>query len=500
MNVALSTLRPPRPSRWLTALLLVAALSGAATELHAQGGRSGHQEPQEGASVNPDTSAEDPAESQGRPISLPAALQRAVENNPLTRAGRLDVRRRQLDVEQLENFWATSSFQFSSLSGIVPAARGDIFFSPDTSRDLNDLGPFYRFEFNALVPVYTFGRLRHAAAAARGAVNAEQGRADRTRDELTMQVVQAYWGLVAARKSLDLAQDMSSSYEELLEKIDEKMEAGDIDPNDAWEAKAARFDIDAARLSVVESHAVLQGALAEMLGEDPSSTIYEPVEEGPPEVGLAREDLTRLQALARRIHPGLRALGAAVGALEEGMAVARAGRWPIFLVGGTFGMAQSPNRDEQTNPFVYDEFNYRRIGAAFSIQWDLNFARHRIDYTKRMIERDATDARSQALAMQVSIEVRQALERVLKNVQLVESARETRRTTRRWLRTAFDDFDLGIGEAQPLIKAYRADYRLQGLIIETQYELNLSLAQLSFALGDFHTYVRWITDGRVALD
>lgn len=492
---------PPRRrcASLLAALALLAA--GSNTALAQVGEAPPHPAPAGPGSQQEQAAAEasPPAEEAVRAISLPAAVQRAVANNPLTRAVRLDVQRRQLDVEQVENFWSNSSFQLNSLSGVVPAARGDIFQSVDTANDINNFGPFYRLDVTAALPLYTFGRLRNAANAARAAVNAEQGQADRTRDELTREVVGAYWGLVAARQSLELAREMGDSYQELLDEVDEKLADNAIDPNDAYEVRAARFDIESVRLDVIENHRVLQGALAELLGEDPS-TPYQPTEEAPPAVELGREDLDRLQAIAMRLHPQLRALESAVGALEAGMDVAKANRWPVFLVGATFGIAQSPNRDDQDNPFVYDEFNYRRLGAALNIRWDLNFARHRIDLMKRKVERDATDARRQALQMRVSIEVQRALERVLKNIELVASAEQTRRTTRRWLRTSFDDFDLGIGEAQPLIRAYRADYRLQGLIIETQYELNVSLAELAFALGDFHTYVRWIADGRVALD
>ena len=43
--------------------------------------------------------------------------------------------------------------------GVVPAAKGTIFDSPDTARDLDDLGPFVRFRLDATLPLYTFGRL-----------------------------------------------------------------------------------------------------------------------------------------------------------------------------------------------------------------------------------------------------------------------------------------------------------------------------------------------------
>ena len=50
------------------------------------------------------------AEPPLRPLSLGAAVSIALDRNPLTRASRLDVQRRQLDVEQYENFWNLPSF------------------------------------------------------------------------------------------------------------------------------------------------------------------------------------------------------------------------------------------------------------------------------------------------------------------------------------------------------------------------------------------------------
>ena len=252
-------------------------------------------------------------------------------------------------------------------------------------------------------------------------------------------------------------------------------------------------------LNSVEAERVVRRSLGEFLSLQPGEQ-YELQESDTPEVGLTLADLGVLQAKASARHPQLRALGAAVDALEEAMQIERSNRWPVILVGGGFGWARSPNRDPQDNPFVFDEFNYTRVAAAFNVRWDLNFARHELNYTRRKLERDATDARRRALQMKINIDVHLALEQVLKQKELLASARESRRESRRWLRTAADDFDLGIGEAQPLIKAYQADYRLQAAVITSEYELNVALAQLALVTGDMHSYLTWVADGQIALD
>ena len=445
-------------------------------------------------------SGQEPQSATGTPprLGLAAVLARVVDSNPLMRAHRLDVARAEVDLDQWQSFWSLPQVQLDSSSGVVPGARGDIFNSPDTSSDLDDLGPFFKGQIGFAVPVYGFGRLRHGTAAARGVVDAKVSENQRARDELSKEVIRTYWGALSAGRALDIAEDMRSSYDELIERVEQELDKGDIDPNDAWEIRSGRYDVEAVYLEARQTKWILRDALATLMGLD--SSAYELADDGMPEVTLSRAALPALQAAAMERNPQLRALAAAAGALDEAMGLSQSKRWPLILIGGGFGFARSSARDDQTNPFAYDEFNFTRVGAAVNVRWDLNFTRHSLDVARRRIERDATLARRQALQMSVEIDVTRALEDALKNVELLESVRETRRETRRWLRSAGDDFDLGIGEAQPLIKAYRADYRLQQEVIKTEYELMVSLAELAFVIGDLSSYLQWIADGQVVLD
>ncbi len=447
------------------------------------------------------TSAQELQPAAGTPprLGLAAVLARAVDSNPLMRAHRLDVDRAEVDLKQWQSFWSLPEVQLDSYTGVVPGARGDIFNSPDTSSDLNDLGPFFKGQIGFAIPVYGFGRLRHGTAAARGVVDVKESEQQRARDELSREVIRTYWGALSAGRAFDIAEGMRDAFDELIEQADQKLDEGDIDPNDAWEIRSGRYDVDAVYLETRQKHRLLLEALAKLMGFD-SSSAYELRADRMPEVALTRADLRALQADAAERNPQLRALAAASGALDEAMDLSRSNRWPLILIGGGFGFARSAARDDQKNPFAYDEFNFTRAGAAVNMRWDLNFARHNLDIARRRIERDATDARRLALQMSVEIEVVGALEGVLKNVELLASARQTRRETRRWLRSAGDDFDLGIGEAQPLIKAYRADYRLQHEVVKREYELMVSLAELAFVIGDLSSYLQWIADGQVVLD
>ena len=203
--------------------------------------------------VVPDAAAQEGTSAPVKTFGLAAVITKVVDSNPLVRAQRYDVQRAQIDVDELEGFWALPQVSFSSLSGVVPAARGNVVQSPDSSNDIDNLGPFYNFSVNAVLPLYTFGRLRHGAAAARNVVSARYAEGDKVRDDLTIEVVQAYWGVLTYDDLVEVTTEMRDSYGDLIAQAEEKEEADDIDPNDVFEIKSAQYDIDMAYLTSVET-------------------------------------------------------------------------------------------------------------------------------------------------------------------------------------------------------------------------------------------------------
>ena len=128
---------------------------------------------------------------------------------------------------------------------------------------------------------------------------------------------------------------MRSRYDDLIEQANEKEETGDIDANDAYEIRSALFDIDTAYLRAVETHRLVKRSLGSFLELQPGQE-YALDEAGTPEIELTIADLPRLQALAARMHPDMRALGSAVAALDESIEIEKSNRWPLILVGGGF--------------------------------------------------------------------------------------------------------------------------------------------------------------------
>ncbi len=421
------------------------------------------------------------------------ALALAMANSPLARAHELDVERTRLDVQRFDGFWSLPQFTLNAQGGAVPEARGNPVFSPDSANAFSSFGPFVKLDIGFKIPLYGFGRISNAAAAARGALSAEEARLDQARNEIRLEVIKGYWGLAAAEAALEVAEDLRQSYEEILEQIEEKLADDAIDPNDAYEVQSSRYEIEKVYQEAFDGGRLVRRTIATFLGLA-DNALFTVVDEAP-ESALSADDVAGLVARAARVSPQLRALHAAVDALGSAMDQARSERWPLIVVGGGFRLAYAPNRDDQTNPFAFDSFNYRQGGAALGARWDLNFAKHDIEYTRRKIQRDATEARAQALQMKVELDVRAAYAKLARSRMLLDTVIETRLVSRRWLRAAADEFDLGIGEAEPLVKAYRQDYRLRAQVVAQEYEFRIALVELAFVLGDFDLYLTWVENG-----
>ena len=59
--------------------------------------------------------AQEQAEPPVKTFGLAGVITKVVDSNPLVHAHRLDVQRAQIDVDQLEGFWALPQVSFSSL-------------------------------------------------------------------------------------------------------------------------------------------------------------------------------------------------------------------------------------------------------------------------------------------------------------------------------------------------------------------------------------------------
>ncbi len=443
------------------------------------------------------------AQDRGEAVSftLESAVAAALAHNPAASAARSEAQAARFDINKAYARGYLPRFEVGLQSGLVPEARGDIFDSPDQQTDLDGLGPFYKFNLNVIQPLLTFGQAGSAVSAARHNLGVEESKRDLFLEDFSLEVIKAYWGVSSALKAENLARQAGESYDELLTEIQKRLQREDseVDDEDFLEAKSHGLEIELIKQESIEKKASAVLLFNFLLDRDSEAQVSLSDEDFP----LFTHDdamFTIMIRLAERLRSDLRGLEIAREALEERIKLEKKRRLPLIYLALNFSYAWAGNREDQTNPFAVDGFNYRNLGGYLGLRWEPEFFLRRAEIRQLEIDSRTIGERVEALRAATALEVSKAYAEVRRDDALLKSARNSLRAATSWLRLSHENWDMGLGDAFRLLRAYQSYFELRTAEIEREYEFNVSLAKLSHVIGDMDLYMKWVKSGRVALD
>jgi outer membrane protein TolC len=432
-------------------------------------------------------------------LTLRQAVELAMSQHIAVAAEAEKVVQAEIDVE-LARQLGRPDIRFEARTGLVPEARGDIFDSPDSNNDLDGLGVFWRFEVGLIQPISTFGKIPSARRAAESAVRLrEHGRREMA-ENLGFEVVRGFWLLESARRAGEFAEGLEEDYRQLIPEVEAAVEdeASDVDHTDLFEVESVEYGIVQTLEQTIEAQrfavAYLE-SLLELSGLEPTSIAA--VET--PGLPADEEWSDPLEALALRSNPTLEQARSGIDAQTEKISLFEAEKRPdLFLaLGATY--ARAPNRTDQENPFIFDPFNLRTVGAFVGLQWDLNFKRHELRLRQTRSELEQFQHQVGVLEQKTSLEVTRALAEARASSMLLAAARRSLKSAKSWVRLSGDNWDLGIGKVKRLIDAYERYYELTIVEVEREAAYHIALARLARALGDVRLYLEWTENGNVSI-
>jgi len=433
-------------------------------------------------------------------LGLREVVVRAVAESHLIKAGTFEVAKAGEGVRKAQALRILPEVTFSLAGGLVPEARGTVVYSPDSTSDPDNLGPYYRLELKLMQPLWTFGRIDAAEALAGEGLAAQQARRALTGENVAFDAAQAYWALAAASKGEATAREMRRDFDQLQSEMEKRVadESSGVNDADLLDVRSSGYSTDRlffdAREARRASADVLRALLA-LAGEEEPLLVDEP----PPVIEIDEGSGAHVVARALEAHPEVRALAAVARALAAKVELELRSRNPVFFIAGRVGYALANNRAAQDNPWIEDEYNHARIGAEIGLYWDANMYRKSIDISEAEAEHRVLLEQLEALRAKVGIDARRALREAWRTRSLLDSARTALKAARSRLRLVLDNWATGLGEVADAIDAYEKYYRLRIEEPQREYELNVALARLGFVLGDVNLYLGWVHDGRVSL-
>ena len=363
----------------------------------------------------------------------------------------------------------------TSVFGVVPGARGTVFDSPDSPRDLDNLGGFYRMRLEFQQPLFTFGALREAERAASAGVASRKERLRARRDVGLVLAAEAYFGWQLATRTLAVVEEVRGHLDQHLARL----EADDgTDPLDLFRTRNARFVLERGEAEARRRLRSAEAGLEALAGRG---------------VRPATDDLVALQAEAASVDEGYAIAAAANPELREAQMAfearthvaeaVRRERLPGLGIEGRFEYGRAATRDKQDNPFVYDAYNVRSFSAAFGLRWDLSFKQNAAKVARETAEAEAARARRDAVATRLRLELGRLRARLDEATTVHETSRRALSTTANWLRVSDENHALGTASTNEVVDSYTAYVQARVAYYDAIRELNLALLAWRLAQG-----------------
>lgn len=446
-------LTPVFRARWLPALLVIAVVAPPLTATQAQ-----------------------------TPLTLPQAVRLALENSPVREAARASEQAAAAGVREarsalLPSFTVSESLLRSNdpVFAFGTKLRQQRFTADDFALDsLND--PAALNDFNTRLTarwnLYDFGRSSNGLAAAHRVREAAESQFHRTEQELIFRVVEAYYGLLLARRQQEVAEKAVGTAEAILERTRTSFEAGLVVESDLL---SARVNLAARQQELIEArnHVELAKALLNHEMGVPAGSVYEP-SEVLDEAGFSPPALPELEAQALAVRPDLEEVRRQEAAQLKSLASARAALLPRI---GFLAAWERHDKD-----FLHNGSS--NWTAGIQVDFDLfqgGALRARIARESALHDRVAS-LRDQAESG-VRLEVRQASLQVRATAEQVEVARTAVSQAEESLRILTNRYGAGLASITDLLQVEDAANAARTRYWGAVYRFQLSRAGLELATG-----------------
>ena len=328
-------------------------------------------------------------------------------------------------------------------------------------------------------PIYTFGKIGHARAAARAGLDAQKALADEAAGDVAVDAARAYWGLKVARELGGMLDDGIEEIEKAKQHLDDK--GSGITIQDKQRVAVLLAEARVQRAEAAQGEAQALAGLRAVTG-DPTADVDDrelaPVDHPVPDPAAA--------ASAAAHRPQRLAASSGATAADELAQFEKAQLYPDIALVGTAVISHAQGVDEPPTAFAWDPYRRTGAGAVIGLQWTIEpwnvsaraarargeaiKARAQSELAARGAEYDAQLARSEAAAAHDK----------------VSAAGTGEKAARTWLAAVLQNEAIGTAEARDLADAYIAWFQMRARWATAVVDWNVAVIHLQRAGGEFH--------------
>jgi len=403
----------------------------------------------------------------GGALTLPNAVNLALCRNPATRAVWAQARQQAAALGSAESAWAPTI----SATGAESRTFGDHVDVSGTSvssaQNTGDVA------VNLSWLLYDFGGRSGRIRSASRLLDAAALTANSVAQQIVLNVIQNYFGVVAADADLAAARIAEANYTRSLEVARARREGGAATLADVLQIETAFDQAVLARVQAEKSVQAARGLLAVTIGAAADQRLMLEAQAVPAEVPAFKARIADLMAEAASQRPDLAAAKAQRDAAEADVTVARAAGRPSISIGAGHDLVNTTGVPRQ---------NYSTVGVTLTVPV---FTGYNVTYNVRQAQAvlEQREANVEQARLGVSLDVwngyyalESANQQLTASAALSKSAEENEQV-------ALGRYQAGVGTMIDLLTAQAAAVGARQQRIQAELGWQVARAQLALALG-----------------
>jgi outer membrane protein len=385
-------------------------------------------------------------------------------------------------------------FDAVATGGVIPnARRGEVrqvgenktLFYPDPKDKLHGMNVFGNLTFALVQPLYTFGKIAHREGAAAKNIEIKKAAVDLKKGEVMVQVAQAYYGLILSNQGKDAVADARTYLRDARERITRLLRVNSPNVKESDQYRLAMYEggVEKFAAQADEGSKVAYQALKALVGYGSGQDFRVPQELPAPTApsgGLDHYIRTALE-----LRPEFTQLKSGLVARQLLVDAAKADRYPSFFLAVVGQVAGAPGRDYNPDPYVNDYFNDIGAMPMVGAKWHFDFGILKSKIGQARAELDQLRHTEKHALMGIPVEVAKDYGKVQENYKASVGMEKAYVNARRWLVTAFSNFDMGLGKMEDIFQAFERFGAFRGDYLMALYDYNLAVAQLDKSSGKF---------------
>jgi outer membrane protein TolC len=424
-------------------------------------------------------------------LTLKELITMALNFSPEVKATKSEVNLAQEQKNEVHGYrWP--QLDATAMTGVVPNSRLPVIppgtgprrlFYPDSKNDLHGVNIFGRMDFSVVQPLYTFGKIAYREEAAAKNIKVKEAGVDSKKGDVIFQVSQAYYGLILAEQGKEVVKDARTYLSDTRERITRllNINSPNVKETDryrlaSYEGALVKFEAQAE-----EGSKVAYKALKALTGTEQEFRV--PQDLPAPTAAPSGLDYYIRQAL--ELRPEFTQLKEGLVARQLLVDAAKADRYPSFFLAVVGQVAGAPGRKWLPDPYVTDYFNDNGALPFVGAKWHFDFGILKSKIGQARAELDQLRHNEKTALMGIPVEVAQDYGKVQENYKASVGMEKAYINARRWLVTAFSNFDMGLGKMDDIFTAFERYGSFRGDYLQALYDYNLAVAKLDKDTGAF---------------